>query len=311
MYFKKFLIIAVLCCPLAILASCDKDTSNTNAPTLWGKENYYNRFLWKKHIPDTLYRTIKFDFNQDAKKYMNKPLCLSLFKRTDGGNMVTVTENEMEVFVGGQKCPNNIIAVQPGTDQLKVGIVFNPNAENKVHHWFFRAVNDGGLERINDMDPNTYKAENASLMDVEVYKNKVMNPLAMGTALISLFILVTLLLWLLLMKNILFPTFRVGKIQLSDPAPYNTLKRMRGYRRMILTNKTHKQGFFDKCFVGKILYEVNDLWTSDVVIEPKDSNSVRLQCPKDFMADARVLKKNREYTIQNMTTSTKTKIKIS
>ena len=113
------------------------------------------------------------------------------------------------------------------------------------------------------------------------------------------------------MKAIFFPTFRVGKIQLSDPVPYNTLKRMRGYRKMILTNKQPKHGFFDRVFAGKILYEVNDLWTSEVVIEPKDRNSVRLRCPKDFMADARVLKKNQEYTIQNMTTSTKTKIKIS
>ena len=307
---KRFLILAVLC-PLMLLASCGKKADETNAPTRWGKENYYDKFLWKKHVPDTLCRTIEFDFNQDARNYMDKPLRLGLFKKTDSGKMLPVTENEMEVFVDGQKCPSNIIDVQPGTDQLKVGIVFKPEAENKVHHWFFRAVDDGGLERINDMDPDTYKADNASLMDIEVDKNKVMNPLAMGTALTSLLLLAALLVWLFVMKAIFFPTFRVGKIQLSDPVPYNTLKRMRGYRKMILTNKQPKQGFFDKVFAGKILYEVNDLWTSDVVIEPKDRNSVRLRCPKDFMADARVLKKNQEYTIQNMTTGTKTKIKIS
>ena len=307
---KRFLILAVLC-PLMLLASCNKEANNTNAPTRWGKENYYDKFLWKKHVPDTLYRTIEFDFNQDAKNYMDKPLRLGLFKKTDSGKMLPVTESEMEVFVDGKKCPNNIIDVQPGTDQLNVGIVFNPDAENKVHHWFFRAVDDGGLERINDMDPDTYQADNASLMDIEVDKNKVMNPLAMGTALTTLLLLAALLVWLFVMKAIFFPTFRVGKIQLSDPVPYNTLKRMRGYRKMILTNKQPKQGFFDKVFAGKILYEVNDLWTSEVVIEPKDRNSVRLRCPKDFMADARVLKKNQEYTIQNMTTSTKTKIKIS
>ena len=307
---KRYLILAVFC-PLMFLASCNKEANNTNAPTRWGKENYYDKFLWKKHVPDTLYRTIEFDFNQDAKSYMDKPLRLGLFKKTDSGKMLPVTENEMEVFVDGKKCPQNIIDVQPGTDQLKVGIVFKPEAENKVHHWFFRAVDDGGLERINDMDPDTYKADNASLMDIEVDKNKVMNPLAMGTALTSLLILAALLVWLFVMKAIFFPTFRVGKIQLSDPVPYNTLKRMRGYRKMILTNKQPKQGFFDRVFAGKILYEVNDLWTSDVVIEPKDRNSVRLRCPKDFMADARVLKKNQEYTVQNMTTSTKTKIKIS
>ena len=294
-----------------LLASCGKKADEPNAPTRWGKENYYDKFLWKKHVPDTLYRTIEFDFNQDAKNFMDKALRLGLFKKTDSGKMLPVTENEMEVFVDGEKCPQNIIDVQPGTDQLKVGIVFKPEAENKVHHWFFRAVDDGGLERINDMDPDTYKADNASLMDIEVDKNKVMNPLAMGTALTSLLLIAALLIWLFVMKAILFPTFRVGKIQLSDPVPYNTLKRMRGYRKMILTNKQPKQGFFDRVFAGKILYEVNDLWTSEVVIEPKDRNSVRLRCPKDFMADARVLKKNQEYTIQNMTTSTKTKIKIS
>lgn len=307
---KRLFILAALC-PLLLLASCNKEANNVNAPTRWGKENYYDKFLWKKHVPDTLYRTIEFDFNQDARNYMDKPLRLGLFKKTNSGKMLPVTENEMEVFVDGQKCPSNIIDVQPGTDQLKVGIVFKPEAENKVHHWFFRAVDDGGLERINDMDPDTYKADNASLMDIEVDKNKVMNPLAMGTALTTLLILAALLVWLFVMKAIFFPTFRVGKIQLSDPVPYNTLKRMRGYRKMILTNKQPKQGFFDKVFAGKILYEVNDLWTSEVVIEPKDRNSVRLRCPKDFMADARVLKKNQEYTIQNMTTSTKTKIKIS
>lgn len=307
---KRFIILAVLC-PLMLLASCGKKADEPNAPTRWGKENYYDKFLWKKHVPDTLYRTIEFDFNQDAKNFMDKPLRLGLFKKTDSGKMLPVTENEMEVFVDGEKCPQNIIDVQPGTDQLKVGIVFKPEAENKVHHWFFRAVDDGGLERINDMDPDTYKADNASLMDIEVDKNKVMNPLAMGTALTSLLLIAALLVWLFVMKAILFPTFRVGKIQLSDPVPYNTLKRMRGYRKMILTNKQPKQGFFDRVFAGKILYEVNDLWTSEVVIEPKDRNSVRLRCPKDFMADARVLKKNQEYTIQNMTTSKKTKIKIS
>ena len=307
---KRFFILAVLC-PLLLLASCNKEANNANAPTRWGKENYYDKFLWKKHVPDTLYRTIEFDFNQDAKSYMDKPLRLGLFKKTNSGKMLPVTESEMEVFVDGKKCANNIIDVQPGTDQLKVGIVFNPAAENKVHHWFFRAVDDGGLERINDMDPDTYNADNASLMDVEVDKHKVMNPLAEGTILTAILLVAALLVWMFVMKAILFPTFRVGKIQLSDPVPYNTLKRMRSYRKMILTNKTPKQGFFDKVFAGKILFEVNDLWTSDVVIEPKDRNSVRLRCPKDFMVDARVLKKNQEYTIQNMTTGTKTKIKIS
>ena len=91
---KRLLILAVLC-PLMLLASCGKKADEPNAPTRWGKENYYDKFLWKKHVPDTLYRTIEFDFNQDAKNYMDKPLRLGLFKKTDSGKMLPVTENEM------------------------------------------------------------------------------------------------------------------------------------------------------------------------------------------------------------------------
>lgn len=310
MCFKRFILLAVLC-PLMLLVSCGKKTDDSNATARWGKDNYYDKFLWKKHVPDTLYKTLAFDFNEDARNFMEKPLRLGLFKKTDTGKMLPVMENEMEVFVDGRKCPDNIIDVEPDTELLKVSIVFNNDAENKVHHWFFRAVDDGGLERINDMAPDTYNADNASLMDVEAEKHEVMNPLAEGFLLTTIFLIAALLVWLLALKAIFFPTFRVGKVQVQDPVPYNSLKRVRGYRKMILTNKMPKQGFLNKIFAGKILYEVNELWTSPVVIEPKDKNSVRLRCPKDFMADARVLKKNQEYTIQNMTTSKKTKIKIS
>ena len=307
---KKLLFLAILCL-LGLLVSCGKKTDQATAPTRWGKENYYDKFLWKKHVPDTLYRTIEFDFNQDAKNYMDKPLRLGLFKKTNSGKMLPVTESEIEVFANGDKCPNNIIDVKPGTDQIRVGIVFKPETENKVHHWFFRAVDDAGLERINDMDPDTYNADNASLMDVEAEKHKIMNPLAEGTLLTGILLVALLLLWLIVLKAMFFPTLRVGKIQVSDPVPYNSLKRLRGYRKLILTGKPQKQGFFDRFFTGKILYEVNQLWTSDVEVEPKDKTSVRLRCPKDYMADARVLKKNQEYTIQNMTTGTKTIIRIS
>jgi hypothetical protein len=220
-------------------------------------------------------------------------------------------ESEMEVFVNGDKCVGNIIDVKPGTDQLKVGIVFNPKAENKVHHWFFRAVDDAGLERINDMDADTFNADNASLMDVEVERHKIMNPLAEALLLTTILLVAALLVWLFVLKPIVFPTFRVGKILLSDPVPYNSLLRIRNYRKLILTSKSQKQKTLNKFFTGKILYEVNEIWTSDVVVEPKDKVSVRLRYPKDFMADAHVLKKNQEYALKNMTTGNKTIIRIS
>ena len=242
---------------------------------------------------------------------MDEPLQLGLFKKTNSGKMLPVMENEMEVFVNGDKCENNIINVPSNIEKLNVGIVFNPSAENKVHHWFFKPINDGGLERINDMDADTFNNPDSSLMEVEAEKQKIMNPLAEGTMLTGIILLAALLTWLLALKHIIFPTFRVGKITLTDPVPYMCQKKLRGCRQLILTNKKPKQSGFNKFFTGEIRHDVNPMWTSDIVIEPRDRNSVRVRASKEYLTDARTMKVHNEYTIQNMTTGTKTKVKIS
>lgn len=303
-------LILFLAFPVLLICACNKE-NDKNAATQWGKDNYYNDFLWKKHVPDTLYREMAFDFNDDARNFMYEPLQLGLFKKTDSGKMLPVMENEMEVFVDGTKCENNVISVEPGTEIIKVGLVFNPAAENKVHHWFIKPVNDGGLERINDMDAGTFNNPESSLMEVEAEKNKIMNPLAEGSMLTGIFLLAALLVWLFVLKLIFFPTFRVGKIILSDPVPYMSQKRLRGTRKLILTNNKPTQSGINRFFTGKIIYDVNPMWTSDIVIEPRDRNSVRVRPSKEYMTDTHTMKVHNEYTIQNMTTGTKTKVKIS
>lgn len=308
MFCKKQILFVIL----AIIAVCAcSKTDGQKTVARWGKENYYKDFLWKKHVPDTLYREIEFDFNEDAQKYMTEPFQLGLFKKTESGKMLPVLENEMEVFVDGRKCDKNIINVSANVQKIKVGIVFNPAAENKVHHWFFKPVNDGGLERINDMDPDAFNDPESSLLDIEAEKNKVMNPLAEGLSLTGLILLAALIVWLLILKRIVFPTFRVGKISLNDPVPYMSQKKLRGARRLVLSNKVTKQSWINKVFTGEIRCEVNPIWTSEIIIEPRDRNSVRVRTSKEYLTDSRTMKVHNEYTIQNMTTGTKTKVRIS
>ena len=303
-------LLLLLAIPALLLCACKKE-NNKDSATRWGKENYYKDFLWKKHVPDTLFREMAFDFNDDARNFMSEPLQLGLFKKTDSGEMLIVMDNEMEVFVDGTKCVNNVISVEPGTEKIKVGLVFNPAAENKVHHWFFKPVNDGGLERINDMDADTFNNPESSLMEIEAEKNKIMNPLAEGSMLTGIFLLAALLVWLFVLKQIFFPTFKVGKIILSDPAPYMSQKHLRGTRKLILTKSKSTQSGINRFFTGKIIYDVNPMWTSDIVIEPLDKNSVRIHPSKVYMTETHKMKVHIEYTIQNMTTGTKTKVKVS
>lgn len=293
-----------------LLCSCSK-CPDCMSVTRWGKENFYKDFLWKKYTPDTLYREMKFEFNDDARNYMESSLQLGVFKKSGNGNMLPVMENEMSVFVDGKKCADNIICVVPGTERIRVGFVFNPAAENKVHHWFLKTIDDGGLDRINDMDADTFNSPESSLLDVEVEKRQIMNPLRKGLLIMVTLLLVLLVLWLMVLKLIFFPTFKVGRIILSDPVPYMCQKSLRGSRKLILTKDRPSQGMLNRFFTGKIIYDVNQMWTTDIVIEPRDRNSVRVRIPKEYMADARVMKTHNEYTISNIATGTKTKLKIS
>lgn len=300
----------------AMLCACsEKEVSVSGTPIAqWGKSKYYEDFLWKKWKPDTLKQTLVFEFNDDAVNFMQKPLQLALYKKSESGKMIRVKDNEMRVFVDGKPANNNVISIIPkkGDDEtvVNVGIVFDPTADNKIHHWYFKPTDAAGLERINDLNPEEFGDEASSLMDIQVEKAKVANPLATGTTILGFILLAALVLWLAVLQYIFFPRFKVRSILLTDPAPYMARKTILRARQVVLTSKRQSQGIIGQVFTGKIIYEVNDIWTSDIIIVPRDRQSVRVSSSKGYLIDGRRLMRNQEYTIQNESTKTKTIIKI-
>lgn len=300
----------------AMLCACsEKEDSVSGTPIAqWGKSKYYKDFLWKKWKPDTLKQTLVFEFNEDAVRHMEKPLQLALYKKSSSGKMVRVKDNEMRIFVDGKAAENNVISIIPkaGEDEttIDVGIVFDPTAENKVHHWFFKPTDAAGLERINDLSPEEFGDDASSLMDIQIEKAQIANPLATGTAILGFILLAALVLWLAVLQFMFYPRFKVKSLLLTDPAPYMAKITILRARQFVLTSKHQSQGIFSQVFTGKIVYEVNSIWTSDIVIVPRDKKSVKVSLSKGYLIDGKLLIKNNEYTILNETTNTKTKIKI-
>ena len=305
---KKILSIAFVLSAI-LLIGCNKDASKDTL--MWGKTNSYDKFLWKEQVPDTLKRTLCFDFNDDAQNYMTSPLKLGIFKKDADGHLSQVKEDEMELFVNGAKLPGNVIEVQPTDKEIEVGVVFNPKAENKVHYWYIRPLDMGGLERINDQDATAFGSDDA-IKEIKVNKRHVMNPLAEGLMWFCIFVLAAIVLWFLILKHIIFPTFRVTRIQLSGPEPYFSQARIKGCRMCVLTAKAPHQNWFNKVFTGEIKYVVNNIWSGDVVITPRDKKSVRIAPAKGvYTTDARFFRSNDEHVIVNENTKAKTNVKIS
>ena len=287
--------------------SCTKE-DNKNV-VLWGKTNTYDPFLWKKQVPDTLKQTLCFDFNDDAVRYLSAPLKLGVFKKDDNGHLRQVKTDEMELFVNGKAVEGNIISVNSSESEIEVGVVFSPNAKDKIHHWYIKPIDTAGLDRINDKD--SY-AQDEAIMEIKLQKRHVMNPLAEGLMWFGITVLAALILWFVVLKQIFFPTFRVTRLQLVGPEPYLSQLKIKGYRMCVLSASPQKQNWFNRVFTGAIKYEVNPMWSAPVIFEPRDKKSVRVRPDKNtYSVDARFLKTNVDYIIVNETTKTKTSMKIS
>ena len=311
---KRFILSLLI--PAALFCACsEKEDSVSGTPIAqWGRTRYYDDFAWKKWKPDTLKQALVFEFNEDAVKHMEQPLELALYKKSSSGKMVRVKDNEIQLFVDGKVAANNVIKVLPNRDDeetaIEVGIVFDPSAENKIHHWFFKPINAGGLERINDLNPEQFGEESSSLYDIQAEKVKVPNPLATGTTILGIILLAALVFWLAVLQFIVYPRFSVKSLTLMGPEPYLSRKTIRRARQVVLTSKRPSQGLINQLFTGKIVYEVNELWTSDIVIIPRDKKSVRISQKRGYLTDANKLMLGQEYMIQNESTKTKTTIKI-
>ena len=109
----------------------------------------------------------------------------------------------------------------------------------------------------------------------------------------------------------IYPTFRIGNISILG-SDFSNVVKAKGFLKIVLTSSKEKanQGFLEKLFIGRVKFVVDPRWTSDVTFEPKDKNSIRVRPGGDFMADSRILKKNQEYTLENIHTRNKTKLVI-
>lgn len=296
---------------LAGTATSCNHNAEVKPPFAWGKYDSYDDFLWKKCAPDTLRRTLVFDFNEDARNYLDRSVIIGIYKKDDNGNLQEVRPEEAQLVIGNEPCPDNRIAVSADSNEVELGIVFTPQAEDKIHCWYFKIIDNGGLDRINDTETASPEGALPILRDFQIEKHHRWNPLAEICSIAGIALLGALLVWLLILRPIFYPRFRVGKITLTGPAPYIKTVMLRHCYKMVLTGKHSRQGFLSRLFKGQIAYEVNPLWNEEIVITPRNKKSVHIRPAKCYYIMTRILMRNEEYTLENENTRDKTIIKIS
>jgi len=276
---NHYIIIAFIA---GILVSCNEKEEDTSM--LWGKTDYYTDFLFNDYEPVKMSKTICFETNEDANGRVGN-VKFGLYKKEEDNSFAPV-KDEIRLYKNGILCENNTLLVTPQDKEIQLGIEFTPEAQEGVHKWFLKVLDNGGFDRINE-----YATEEESLpllLEWRAEKNDIINPLKLGVN-ISLFILLSLILvWFLVMKPILYPTFKIGNIQFTNGTYFST-KRIYGARKLVVTNSSKRQSAINKLLTGQIIYERNEFWPDEWEIHPKGKGGR--------------LNTNRKYTITPFTTS--------
>lgn len=286
-----------------------------------GKTKEYNDFWFVRYTPDTLTATLNYGFNEDAIELLQQPVRLGLFYRENNGGierLLRLAPQTAQVFVNDVPAKDNVIELRKDgmrngeQRDAEIKMVFGKGAANRTYNLHLRPVPDAGdIDRINGIETANYD-ENTKVMTLRAKKTHVLNPLAVALIWTGIVLLALLLLWLTVLKTMFFPVFRISHVNLTGPEPYMSMLYVRGARQVVLTDKAMKQNALNKLFTGKIVYETNPVWTTDITITPVDKTSVRLTPAKksNYLMDASRMRSNQDYTIENLATGKKTTIRV-
>ena len=287
---------------ILIMALCMLVTSCKDDTVSLGDVNYYPSFLWVDSNITPITKTFNLEFSQDAKL---DPNCFAEFQFVDN-NGEPIGTDEMQVSIDGKQLPDNKFRVNSDETSKQLTFTFSPNAKPGKHQGYLRLIRHN-LDRLDSQQLTV--GQQVEAMQWTLHYQKSMNPLAKVLMWIGILILAALLLWFLLIRWMVYDYIKVGSIRITEP--YFSQRKIKGARQLVFTNKPVKQSCLNKLFTGKIIYEINPVWTVPLFFEAASKGQVKMKHNQNYTIEPydMVLKKQEEYTLIN--DSTKERIKLT
>lgn len=263
-----------------------------------GDAEWYDSFLfWGAKEPDTLKVDLKAMFNEEARKD-NSAISIKIAD-TEGFKDYKLFFNGNEVTDGTIRFNANAM---PASTILSV--VYAHDAKEGKR--YLRIIADGkkDLESINGAPVTEFEVTTRGEYEV------VWNPLKVFLMWLGGIIFAALVIWFLILKHILFPTFKIGSVMITDP--YYSNIRIKGARRLVFSNKKIEQSALNRIFTGEVLCNVNGCWSQPLVMEPA-KKKIRVQRSSTYVFDpyGAQLNPHTDYVVDNTETNEKIKMTIN
>ncbi len=276
---------------------------NPSGKVDFGKVKSYKDFMFCKYTPDTLRQKFSLEWNGDAVKHISRPVKIRLCDE-EGERL---PDSFVKIFKNGALCEGNEFSISTDETTLDISLVFADFTEYDSFSWMLVPA-DYLLDKINDMPVN---AAGEPIMVWKAQQSRGTNPLKFTLIIILIIAVALLVVWFLFIKPIMYPKFKVGMLSLQGPEPFISNLRLKGARKVVLTNRKVSQGRLSRIFTGNIVYSINDIWEDATEITPRDRGSVHVRTPKNSVITSRNVKIKDPQVLENLETRSKTTIKLS
>jgi hypothetical protein len=260
---------------VSFLTSCNvKENSGNSLEGMdFGESVYYDSFLWVDSNTVTLTKELKFEFSEYA---VDKNAYLKL--QFDDAHNNKISNKQISIYDDGNLKPDGIITVfaEKGTVTKKIGIQFLPGKDSGKQNGYLTVVSHD-FDRIDNIDSDNLGSDKR-IKRWSAYYEKDYNPLALGLFWFMIIIMGSLVLWFLVLRNMIHPKFKRGKIQILAPY-FGGINMDRNTKLVVFTNTYQKQNGFNKIFTGKIKYEINSIYEKEIILRPGRGNKVKIKLP--------------------------------
>lgn len=261
-----------------------------------GDGDYHPVFLfWSESELATVVCDLKAVFNRHALKNNG---AIQYKVTSDKGN------DDFDVIYNGEPCPDRSFIIQAKEKESTLTLQFHRDANTEKRHFLLAPIAATNMELVNGLPAADYKMTLAADYDIN------WNPWATLLMWLGIILLAVALIWFLVLKRVIFPTFR-GVRQLKVTEPVFAVKKLKGVRRVVIANKQpqKKQSALGKLFTGEILYFVNPAFLQSAITAEPDGKAVRLRTAHNVLCmPLNKLTKGAETELEETDTNLKMKI---
>lgn len=266
-----------------------------NDGTYLGEATTHGAFWWSDASePDTLTLDLAPRFNEQALANRSTAT-FELIPTTEG--------TDFEILFNGKPVTDNKFKITGDDRSATLSIIVAHDSTEGELGYNLVCKDEHELDCINTSQADDFATALTFAHETEI------NPLKLAVLIIAAIIIIALLLWFLIIKHQVYPTIKKAN-QMIITEPYFSTKKISGAYMVVLSNKPVNQNIFSRIFKGKIISEVNDVWTSPCTLRAA-RKGVRFS-GRGFMASpSAVMTKMQKYEIFSQQSNNKIKIEIN